>query len=59
MDLKKVKGICLAALFLFFMSGLMSLLVTGKVNWPLTFISIIGFAAIIFLVLRFQKAYSH
>jgi len=55
MEFKKIKGICLIVIFLLFMSGLMSFLVTGGIHWPITIASTLGFLVIIGLVIKFHK----
>jgi len=54
-DMKKIGGACVVVLFLLFMSGLMSFLVTGGIHWPITIVSTLGFLIIIFIVIKLQK----
>ncbi len=55
MEIKQIKGSCLLVAFLLFMSGLMSYLVTGTINWTITLISTIGLLIITFLIIKFYK----
>ena len=54
-NMKKIGGLCVVVLFLLFMSGLMSLLVTGRIHWPITIASTLGFLVIIWIVIKLQK----
>ncbi len=55
MKLKQFGSICLIVVFLLFMSGLISFLVTGGIHWPITITSTLGFLIIIWIVIKLQK----
>jgi hypothetical protein len=50
--MKKIKGLIKVFLFLFFMSGLISYIVIGKIHWPITIVSTIGFSIILYIIIK-------